>query len=227
MRDIKRRPLAEAAGIAPSTVGDIELSGQQVPTVGRIARLAAVLRVSAAWLGFGVGAPLAEQTAANCDGMGARLQAIRTQRGSKAELGRRAGLTAPSITQIENGGQSGVDVIESLAKALDVSPGWLAFGIGPQIVTSPRRGRPLPNRPPTPADSSPPAAPSPTRVPACHRAAAALRRQPNPNLAQRRSFLAKLQRRRSAALSPRPFFYQLRHLCRVPDAAAQGQLLFA
>ena len=142
MRDIKRRPLAEAAGIAPSTVGDIEL-GQQVPTVGRIARLATVLRVSAAWLGFGVGAPLAEQTAANCDGMGARLQAIRTQRGSsKAELGRRAGLTAPSITQIENGGQSGVDVIESLAKALDVSPGWLAFGIGPQIVTSPRRGRP-------------------------------------------------------------------------------------
>ena len=80
---------------------------------------------------------------ATCDGMGARLQAVRIERAvTKAELGRLAGLTAPSITQIENGGQSGVEVIEALAQALDVSPGWLAFGEGPKVLPPTRRGRP-------------------------------------------------------------------------------------
>jgi transcriptional regulator with XRE-family HTH domain len=74
--------------------------------------------------------------------MGARLQAIRVERGvTKAGLGRLAGITAPSITQIENGGQSGVEVIEALAQALGVSPGWLAFGVGPQVLPSRRRSR--------------------------------------------------------------------------------------
>ena len=79
------------------------------------------------------------------DGMGARLQAVRGERAiTKAELGRLARLTAPSITQIENGGQSGVEVIEALAQALGVSPGWLAFGVGPQVLPSRRRPRQAP-----------------------------------------------------------------------------------
>lgn len=145
---LKRRPLAEKAGVAPSTVGDIEM-GRQIPTVGRVARLASALSVSAAWLGFAIGDVLT-QNPANCDGMGSRLQSVRIEREiSKAALGRIAGLTAPSITQIENGGQSGVEVIESLAQALGVSPGWLAFGIGPQVPPVQRRGRP-PAQPPAP-----------------------------------------------------------------------------
>jgi transcriptional regulator with XRE-family HTH domain len=142
LRDIKRRPLADAAGIAPSTVGDIEM-GRQIPTVGKIAQLASALSVSAAWLGFGIGEMQLEGRTATCEDMGARLQAVRVERAvTKAELGRLAGLTAPSITQIEKGGQSGVEVIEALAKALGVSPGWLAFGIEPQVPRTPRRGRP-------------------------------------------------------------------------------------
>lgn len=142
LRDIRRRPLADAAGIAPSTVGYIEM-GRQIPTAGKIAQLASALSVSAAWLGFGIGEMLIEDTTATCDGMGARLQAVRVERAiTKAELGRLAGLTAPSISQIEKGGQSGVEAIEAIAKALGVSPGWLAYGIGSQVVATPRRGRP-------------------------------------------------------------------------------------
>ena len=147
--DIKHRPLANAAHIAPSTVGAIE-RGLQIPTVGKIAQLASALRVSAAWLGFGIGDMLTEDAIATCEGMGERLQAVRVERAvSKAELGRLAGLTAPSITQIEKGGQSGVEVIEAIAQVLGVSPGWLAFGIGTQTPFAPRRGRP-------PAQSSAP-----------------------------------------------------------------------
>ena len=61
---------------------------------------------------------------------------------TKAALARQGGLSPSAFAKIENGGQSGIDVIESLAKALAVSAGWLAFGIGPQVVASPRRGRP-------------------------------------------------------------------------------------
>jgi len=142
LRDVNHRPLATAANIAPSTVGAIE-KGLQIPTVGKIAQLASALSVSAAWLGFGIGEMLTDDSRSNCDGMGGRLQAARMERAiSKAELGRLAGLTAPSITQIEKGGQSGVEVIEAIAQVLGVSPGWLAFGIGPQVVSLPRRGRP-------------------------------------------------------------------------------------
>lgn len=142
LRDIKRRPLADAAGIAPSTVGDIEM-GRQIPTVGKVAQLASALSVSAAWLGFGIGEMQSKDTMATCEGMGTRLQAVRVEQAiTKAELGRLARLTAPSITQIEKGGQSGVAVIEALARALGVSPGWLAFGMEPQVARAPRRGRP-------------------------------------------------------------------------------------
>ena len=79
------------------------------------------------------------EAAATCDEMGARLQSMREARSlSKAELGRLAGLTAPSISQIERGGQSGVAVVEALAKALSVSPAWLAFNQGPRELPTRR-----------------------------------------------------------------------------------------
>ena len=123
-------------------VREIE-DGQRMPTVGTIARLAAVLGVMPAWLAYGIGEPSTSQKSATCHGMGARLQGARLQAGySKASVARLVDLSPSAYAKIENGGQSGVDVIESLAKALGVSPGWLAFGMGSQVVTSPRRGRP-------------------------------------------------------------------------------------
>lgn len=136
-----RRALARTAGLSDAIVGYLE-SDLRLPAVGKVACLASALSVSAAWLAYGLGEPHSGGQTASCDGMGARLQAVRVERGlTKAELGRSAGITSPSVTQIETGGQSGVDVIESLAKALGVSPGWLAFGIGPQVIGARRRGR--------------------------------------------------------------------------------------
>ena len=82
--------------------------------------------------------------------MGARLSARRTERKlSRAALARLCELSPRAIAKIESGGQSGIDSMESLATALGVSPGWLAFGVGPLVLESPRRGRP-------PAQSSAP-----------------------------------------------------------------------
>ena len=125
-----------------ATVRDIE-RGARIPTVRTIARLAVALKVSPAWLAYGIGEPVAESAAATCEEMGARLQASREEKGlTKAALARLGGLSPSAFAKIENGGQSGIDVIESLAKALGVSAGWLAFGIEPRVVASPRRGRP-------------------------------------------------------------------------------------
>ena len=114
-------------------------TGERLPSVGTIAKLAAALGVSAPWLAYGLG-DVTPDPIASCDGMGQRLQTVRTERGlTKAALARLVGLKAPSVAQIENGGQSGVDTIESLAKALGVSPGWLAYGLGPMEPPARRR----------------------------------------------------------------------------------------
>ena len=50
---------------------------------------------------------------------------------------------------LEKGAQTGVDVVAVLAQALRISPAWLAFNEGPQVLPSRRRGR-------SPAQSSAP-----------------------------------------------------------------------
>ena len=65
--------------------------------------------------------------------MGTRLTLIRRERGlTKAAVAQLAALSPSAYAKIENGGQSGVDTIEQIAKSLGVSPAWLAFGEGPQ-----------------------------------------------------------------------------------------------
>lgn len=146
---LTRTALAYRVGGDQTTALDIE-TGRRLPTVGTIARLAAGLGVSAGWLGFGLGEMVAEEAPATCEGMGARLQAVRIERGlSKAALARLVKLSPPALANIENGAQSGVEVIAALAKALGISPAWLAFDQGPQILPSRRRG-------PPPAQSSAP-----------------------------------------------------------------------
>ena len=134
--------MVQKLGGDQATVRDIE-QGTRIPTARTIARLALALKVSPAWLAYGIGEPKAETTVGTCETMGVRLQTSREEKGlTKAALARLGGLSPSAFAKIEHGGQSGVDVIESLAKALGVSAGWLAFGVGPQVVASPRRGRP-------------------------------------------------------------------------------------
>ncbi len=63
-------------------------------------------------------------------GMPARLKRTRKERGlNPTALGKMAGLSRTAVTDLESGRSAPhVDTIERLARALDVSPAWLAFG---------------------------------------------------------------------------------------------------
>ncbi len=137
---LTRTALAQKVGGDQTTALDIETK-RRLPTVGTVARLAIGLGVSAGWLGFGIGEMASEESAATCRDMGARLQAVRVERGySKAALARLVNLSPTALANIENGAQSGVEVIAALAKVLRISPAWLAFNEGPQVLPSRRRG---------------------------------------------------------------------------------------
>ena len=139
---LKLLPMAQKAGLATATGRDIE-QGIRLPTIATVVRLAVALEVSAAWLAYGIGDAKCDEQSETSDGMGVRLSAMRTERQlSRAALARLCELSPRAIAKIESGGQSGIDVVESLAKALGVSPGWLAFGVGSQVLTPIRRGRP-------------------------------------------------------------------------------------
>jgi len=142
--ELTRKAVVQTVGTGQTAVRDIE-AGERMPTVGTIARLAAALGCSAAYLAYGLGDMRPDGPPATCDRMGARLQAMRVERGlTKAALARLVELSPSSFAKIENGGQTGVDVLEALAQALAVSPGWLAFGVGPQVLPSRRRQRQAP-----------------------------------------------------------------------------------
>ena len=147
---LTRAALGNKAGRDAEVAAYVE-TGQRLPTVGTIARLASGLAVSAGWLAYGLGDMMTDGPAATCDDMGARLQSARVEQGhTKAALARLVGLSPSALAKIENGGQSGVEVIEALGDALGVSPAWLAFNQGPQVLPSRRGGRP-PAQVPDPA----------------------------------------------------------------------------
>ena len=139
---LTRRALARSAGVSNALVGYLE-TDQRWPTVATVARLASALNVSAAHLAYRLAEPTSDSTAVNTDDMGARLASVRDERKiSRAELARLTELSPRTIAKIESGGQSGVEVVEALAQALGISPGWLAFGIGDRDLPPTRRGRP-------------------------------------------------------------------------------------
>ena len=137
-RQITPSALGPKVGLDRRVAAYIE-SGNRVPTIGTLTRLASALGVAAGWLAYGLGEQVAHGAASTTDRMGSRLAAIRTERGeTKAALARAVGLSPSTVADIENGAQTGVDVLEALAKVLAVSPAWLAFGEGPMTLP-PRR----------------------------------------------------------------------------------------
>jgi len=138
---LTRNVVVHRIGGGQTSAREIE-TGQRTPTVGSVCRLADALGVTAGWLGYGLGPQQSESTGSTTDGMGARLATIRLERGqTKVALARLIDLSATAIANIEKGAQTGVDVLESLAKALGVSPAWLAFGEGPREIPKKRRVR--------------------------------------------------------------------------------------
>ena len=131
--------LAEKAGVSDATIGYLE-TNQRVPSLGTVIHLADALAVPAAWLAFGHGDATATDASNAIAGMDERLRQARTARNlSKLALAADAKLTSGAILGIERGGQAGVDTVEKLAKALRVSPAWLAFGVGPRELPPRRR----------------------------------------------------------------------------------------
>lgn len=138
-RQITPSALGPKVGLDRHVAAYIE-SGSRVPNVGTLTRLASVLGVAAGWLAYGLGDQFVSGAPSTVDGMGSRLAAIRTERGeTKAALARAVGLSPSTIADIESGAQTGVDVLESLAKVLGVSPAWLAFGEGAMVLPPRRR----------------------------------------------------------------------------------------
>lgn len=139
--DAKRAALGAKSGRELELASYVE-SGQRIPSVGTLARLASALGVSAGWLGYGLGEQNTDGKAATTDGMGARLASVRIECGlTKAALARLVDLSPSTVADIEKDAQTGVDVLESLAKALNVSPAWLAFCEGPREILVKRRSR--------------------------------------------------------------------------------------
>lgn len=140
--ELSRRALEQKAGGTNGAVLYIE-TGKRLPTIATVVRLASALAVSAGWLAYGIGEMAADGPSPTTDGLAKRLQAVRIESGlTKAALARLVGLSPSTIADIESGAQTGVEVIAVLAQVLRISPAWLAFGQGSQILPS-RRGRPL------------------------------------------------------------------------------------
>lgn len=127
--------------MAPNTLYGIE-SGERIPRLDTVERLAAALGLSPSMLAFGI-----EQPAEPCQGLRSeslyfRLASSRHAAGlSLRDVSSASDTSVNFVRTTEMGGtMPSLAKVEALAKALDVSPCWLAFGLGPE--DAPRRGRP-------------------------------------------------------------------------------------
>lgn len=141
-----------AAGLNKSTSNDIE-DQKHVPRVGTVERLAEALGASPSWLAFGDEGTLrfrerrprsplppdvpefslAERESRGLHRLlGERLGVAREIKGfSLRTVAAKAGISHQAVAFIEAGKtEARISVVEAIAKAVDVAPGWLAFGEG-------------------------------------------------------------------------------------------------
>ncbi len=127
-RGLARAQLSKAAGLAPDTVRALEAT-KRVPRVDTVHRLAETLGMSPAWLAYGLG----EKETVSPKAAGSFQQRLRRARQdaglTQARLGTLAGTKGTTVSAMElNGNVPDIVRAEQLARALGVSPGWLAFG---------------------------------------------------------------------------------------------------
>ena len=138
--------VADAAGISDGQiVFRIERKPDHVPRCDTVEKIAYALGLSPAFLAFGIeGQATRPCDGLRCEGVASRLRATRAARGlSMRALARAAGLTDTAVRTTETGAtMPGLDTAEALAKALGVSPGWLAYGLGPMELPKRRTTRP-------------------------------------------------------------------------------------
>lgn len=136
-----RQTLTQRAAMADgSAVLGIEQGGR-VPRLDTVEKIAAALGVSAAFLAFGIEGEASDpKEGMHCEGMAQRLRQVRAARGlSMRALARAASLTDTAVRSTETGATiPTVATVEALARALNVSPGWLGYGTGPQTLPAKR-----------------------------------------------------------------------------------------
>lgn len=150
--DLAMTALEALSGVSNQVIAKTE-NHQSVPRLDTVERMAYALGVSPTWFAFGPdgeepfterirrsplqipkdprpGAPL--PCPENYKGMPERIQVARQKAGlSLRGLADACGLSGPGVKKIEVGASvPTIDNVEAIAKALGVSPGWLAFGIG-------------------------------------------------------------------------------------------------
>ncbi len=128
--------LSAAAEVAKNSVSVLE-EGEVCPRLPKVEQLARALRLSPAWLAFGLGDAAAVEQTPGCAGLKLRAREARGLLAVK-ELARRAATSPAQVRAIESGSMPSLDTLEDLARALGVSPAWLAFGTGPREL--PKRG---------------------------------------------------------------------------------------
>lgn len=136
--------LSKAAGLGHSGVSALE-ARIRLPRINSVERLADVLGVSPGWLAFGLGdlAAPAEQASPRCADLRDRLRDAAALRDlSLREVARRADAGEGVAVAVARGTMPSIATLEDLARALGVSPAWLAFGEGPREL--PRRGKTAP-----------------------------------------------------------------------------------
>lgn len=141
--------LSQAAGLGKSLVSILEGGGGRVPRLLTVERLANVLHLSPSFLAFGVGVelPYVPTPEPRCAGFADRLRAELDRRDLAVRaLAELAGLSAGGAWALAHGTQPALDTLEAVAKALSVSPAWLAYGIGPRELVR-RRGKLDPEQP--------------------------------------------------------------------------------
>ncbi len=141
--------LSLSAGMSADVSWRLEAGGR-MPRLDTVEKLAKVLKVSPCLLAYGVEVPCEPTATVLSEGLTARLLRLRQERGlSRRELGRLSG-TSDNFVQMTETGTTVPNIakVEQLAKALQVSVCWLAFGIGsPELAA---RRRPRSDAPPAP-----------------------------------------------------------------------------
>ena len=137
---VSRAGLSVDAGLSQNALYGIE-SGERIPRVDTIEKLAKALRLSPCMLAFAVEQPCEPFEGLYCAGLPERLSEIRQARGlSRLQLGQRSKTSDTLVRTTETGAtMPNLAKLEALAKALDVSACWLAYGVGDRELPPLRR----------------------------------------------------------------------------------------
>ena len=134
--------VAAAAGLSDgNTIFQLERKQGHVPRLDTVERVAYGLGLSPGFLAYGIESDASEPAdGLRCEGVALRLRQTRIHHGlSVLALATAAGLSHTAVGNVERGTMPTLATAEALAIALGVSPGWLAYGLGPMELPGRRR----------------------------------------------------------------------------------------